>query len=316
MNTDSEGLHEIANATKQDRVADIVFVHGLGGASHATWRHGKPGDADHFFWPEEFGKDLPEYGIWSVGYPAGFTEWGKPGMIIAKRAGNLSQKLANRELGPRPIIFICHSMGGLVVKSLIVDSQVLPDSDRKSIANAVGGIVFCATPHRGSAFADAAGVLGEFFGGSQRHVDEMQANAEPLDFLHDKFVEWQHFRQIPVDTYAESQGLLRQKWLGAAVRLPLVVPRSSANPNIARYDVNDVDDDHLTLVKPRGRSHDVYAGVLRFIRERVTPQSQFVAQLPIASTARAEPRPDLPDMGAFVQNLPQRHQSEIGRAHV
>ena len=162
MTPDSEGLHEIANTTNRGQATDVVFVHGLGGASHSTWRHGKEGTARHFFWPEELGKDLPQC-IWTVGYPAGFTALGKPGMIIEKRAGNLSQKLANAGLGARPLLFVTHSMGGLVVKSLIVGSQTLADADRKRLASVIRGIVFCATPHRGSAFADAAGVLGTFW---------------------------------------------------------------------------------------------------------------------------------------------------------
>src|SRR5438309_301413 len=129
MTPDSEGLHEIANTSNPGREADIVFVHGLGGTSHGTWRHGKEGKTEHFFWPGELGKDLPNFGIWTVGYPAGLTALGKPGMIIEKRAGNLSQKLANAGLGVRPLVFITHSMGGLVVKSLIVGSRTLPDVD-------------------------------------------------------------------------------------------------------------------------------------------------------------------------------------------
>ena len=93
MKPDSDGLHPIANTDKADRTADIVFVHGLRGTSHATWRRGKQGSAAHFFWPEELGLDLPAFGVWTVGYPAGVTALGKPGMIIEKRAGNLSQSL-------------------------------------------------------------------------------------------------------------------------------------------------------------------------------------------------------------------------------
>ncbi len=197
MTPESEGRHEIANPTARDRTADIVFVHGRGGDSHSTWRHGKEGTGGHFFWPEELGKDLPHCGIWTVGYPAGFTALGKPGMIIEKRAGNLSQKLANVGLGARPLLFVTHSMGGLVVKSLIVGSQTLADADRKRLVSVIRGIVFCATPHRGSALADAAGVLGTFFGGSQDHVDEMRANAEPLDILHDQFIEWHRTHSTP-----------------------------------------------------------------------------------------------------------------------
>ena len=293
MIPDSEGLHEIANTTNRDREADIVFVHGLGGASHATWRHGQEGKDGHFFWPEELGKDLPHCGIWTVGYPAGFTALGKPGMIIEKRAGNLSQKLTNAGLGVRPLLFITHSMGGLVVKSLIVGSQTLADADRKRLVSMIRGIVFCATPHRGSAFADAAGVLGQFLGGSQDHVNEMRANAEPLDILHDQFIEWHRNHTVPIESYAENIGLFRtRRWL-RPLPLGLVVPRASANPGIAGHTVRDVDDDHLTLVKPRDRRNDVYAGVLRFVRAALTVVSPERTNVTPADRPPVVPAPKL-----------------------
>jgi hypothetical protein len=149
-NVDSDGLQDVANTAYSSQEADIVFVHGLGGRSHGTWRYGKERQPGHFFWPEELGKDLPRCGIWTVGYPAGFTSLGEPGMIIEKRAGNLSQKLANAGLGVRPLVFITHSMAGLIVKSMIVGSQILPDVDRKRLVGMIRGLVFCATPHRGS----------------------------------------------------------------------------------------------------------------------------------------------------------------------
>ena len=262
MTLDVEGLHRITNTTRPDRRADIVFVHGLGGASHSTWRHGKLEKPGHFFWPEALGEDLPDCGIWTVGYPAGITKLGKPGMIVDMRAGNLAQKLADAGFGAQPLFFVTHSMGGLVVKSLIVGSQTLPDPDRKRIVGTIRGIVFCATPHRGSAFADAAGVLCTPLGGRQSHVKEMRANAQPLDILHDEFIEWHRNHSIPVLSYAENVGLFKTRWYWRPLPLGLVVPRASANPGIAGHTVRDVDDDHLTLVKPPNREHDVYAGVL------------------------------------------------------
>ena len=71
--------------------------------------------------------------------------------------------------------------------------------------------------------------------------------------------------------YAESVGLFRRRWLLRPLPLGLVVPRASANPGIAGHTVYDVDDDHLTLVKPPNRQHDVYAGVLRQIADGVAP---------------------------------------------
>lgn len=257
MKNNTEALYEIANTTNSERTADVVFVHGLDGDAYTTWQNGKEGDPDYFFWPEELGKDFQNIGIWSIGYPAGISEFGSAGMIIEKRAGNFALKLAISDLGlHRPLIFICHSMGGLIVKSLVVDSQTQADKDRKKIANSVQGIVFCATPHRGSDYATAATILGKFLGGSQDHVIQMQKDSEKLDILHDGFIEWHRNHQFPVESYAENRGLLG---------LGLVVNRSSANPNIAGYTLHDVDRNHIDLVKPKDRKDDVYAGVVRFI---------------------------------------------------
>lgn len=269
MTSGGDGLHPLFNNDDPAREGDIVFVHGLGGSSHDTWRHGLDGTKDHFFWPLELGADLKSFGIWTVGYPAGFIEMGQPGMIIAKRAGNLALKLANAGVGTRPVVFICHSMGGLVVKALVADSDANADDERKRLAQMVRGIVFCGTPHRGSEFADAAVILGKVLGGAQAHVDEMRANAESLDLLHERFIEWQRKSRVPIDSYAENNGLYRAGILGRLLPLGLVVPRASANTGIAGHSLRDIDADHLTLVKPRHRQSDVYAGTLRFIRKYV-----------------------------------------------
>jgi hypothetical protein len=234
-------------------------------------------------------------------------------MMIEQRAGSVAFQLGNAGLGSRPIVLVTHSMGGLVVKSLIVDSQTLPDPDRKRIVGALKGIVFCGTPHRGSAIAEAGGKLWIYFGvvgahltgllgwslGSligrllrvQPHVREMEANAKPLDFLHDKFVEWQDNCGVPVDTYAENQPLSRILYLGRTLDCGVVVPRASANTGIAKCVVHDVDDHHLSLVKPRNRQHDVYSGVLRFITAALKPRpNTIIITLPDSEEDKQELR--------------------------
>lgn len=247
--------------------ADIVFVHGLRGTSHDTWTHDPETPATQFFWPKELAEDLPSCRIWTVGYPAGITQLGVPGMRIEKRAGNLAHKLANNGIGDRPIVFVTHSMGGLIVKSLVAEAEMQGDDDRKRIALAVKGIVFCATPHRGSAYASSLKALGRYYSKPQNHVAEMAANEEAIDHLHDRFVEWHRKNYISLDTYAESRGLF-QKSFFARLFFPigLIVERASANPGIPGFAARDVDEDHLSIVKPKNRGSDVYAGVLRFIR--------------------------------------------------
>ena len=297
MTSDRKGVHEIANTKNPERVVDIVFIHGLGGSSHATWRYGNEGDADHFFWPNEIGKSRPQYGVWTFGYAAGFTHLDNPGICIELRAGNLARQLVLSGVGERPLIFVTHSMGGLVIKSLIVSSQLTADPQRKALVANIRGVIFCGTPHRGSDFARAAGKLGRYFGligayaagvvgwalcdwlgrmmGSQPHVQEMESNAVQLDLLHDHFLEWHraHPNPIAIESYAETVGLFRQRFLARPLALDLVVPRASANPNIGI--VHDVDADHLSLVKPPPAPHVihtmVFVGVRQFIDSTICP---------------------------------------------
>ena len=51
--------------------------------------------------------------------------FGADGLPIEDRAVNLAHKLTTRKLGDRPLIFITHSMGGLIVKEIVVQSPQL-----------------------------------------------------------------------------------------------------------------------------------------------------------------------------------------------
>jgi ankyrin repeat domain-containing protein 50 len=62
----------------------------------------------------------------------------------------------------RPLLFICHSLGGLVVKQALV-MAALSKSQYGSIAESASGIAFFGTPHRGSRTASPALILARIF---------------------------------------------------------------------------------------------------------------------------------------------------------
>jgi pimeloyl-ACP methyl ester carboxylesterase len=265
MTPDTEGLHPIANADKADRVADIVFVHGLGGSSHSTWRHGKEGASEHFFWPKELGKELPQCGVWSLGYQAGIIPWfGADGLPIEDRAVNLAHKLTTRGLGDRPVIFITHSMGGLMVKEIVVQSLTAGDPAWSALVSRIAGIVFCGTPHRGADVALMAKRLAIILR-TQHHIRDMAAGTRHLERLHSRFVEWHRRAQPRTEAYMEGIGMKRQhgflRWLPAV----FAVKPGSADPQLAGCRCIPCHDDHLALVKPPNHDHDVYAGVKAFV---------------------------------------------------
>jgi hypothetical protein len=129
---------------------DIIAVHGIDGDAYNTWTH-----ENGYFWlrdavPEAF----PGARVYSYGYPAnifmsletgGFDDFAR-GLLL-----EISLERKSKELQRRPIIFICHSMGGIVVKQAINITVI--DKEYEKLRTALVGIMFMATPHRGAGSA-------------------------------------------------------------------------------------------------------------------------------------------------------------------
>jgi hypothetical protein len=92
----------------------------------------------------------------------------------------------------RPIVFICHSLGGLVFKRayLLADENTNYASLRKKMR----GVMFFGTPHRGSPMAPwatvaarllAAGSLGTST--NTQLAKDLEPNSEKLRFISDTF---------------------------------------------------------------------------------------------------------------------------------
>src|SRR5450756_1246035 len=93
---------------------DVVFVHGLGGDAYDTW-----GFPDSSCWRQSITIARPDLNIWSLGYRVAASEWSAGAMPLSDRAINVLALLEIRLSEDRPIIFICHSLGGLLVKELL-----------------------------------------------------------------------------------------------------------------------------------------------------------------------------------------------------
>jgi pimeloyl-ACP methyl ester carboxylesterase len=147
---------------------DIVFVHGLTGHEQQTWdrprsiwerlrlvRSGRQGDNTKELWPaRRLGSSAR---VWLAGYPSPLLEvlhGGKVSQAFAEEADEALRVLQRRGLGAKPIIFVAHSLGGLLVKALLCRSAQHFTEDinnaRRSIVKATAAVVFLATPHAGS----------------------------------------------------------------------------------------------------------------------------------------------------------------------
>lgn len=137
---------------------DIVAVHGLRGDARNTWTESK----SKKLWLQDFlpiDIDVPR--VMSFDYNAA-AAFGNTTAEICDHASSLLGSLIARRgeevEAARPIVFIAHSLGGIIVKQALViahDNR----ADYDCIEDNTKGIFFFATPHQGSGFANYGKVL-------------------------------------------------------------------------------------------------------------------------------------------------------------
>lgn len=147
------GLSTLHSA--KDAEVDIVLVHGLDHDSISAWSYVDPKTKHKFCWPSS---ELPDnLGVSSrvvaYDYDAKFrTPEYLTSRTLLHQTGSLIEALAEkRKTSPhRPIIFVCHSLGGLIVKNALVNARASDNPHLKEVHEATAGIVFLGTPHDSS----------------------------------------------------------------------------------------------------------------------------------------------------------------------
>ena len=262
-------LLPISSPLAAERQLDVVFVHGLGGDPIATWRSGTD---ENTSWPHwltlEFGTQI---GVWSLGYAAAPTKWqgfsffgskdpdAGAAMSLPRRAENALDRLVGAGIGQRPVCFITHSLGGLLVKSVLrrsADSQFAPD--RLQVVEQCRGVLFLATPHHGSRLADLAAAIKVYL--PSVSTLDLKDNDDHLMDLYEWYRSYAPSHHILTRSYYENK---------ETKGVVIVVPRSSADPGDAGETAlgnTPLDRDHLEISKPRNRQDQVYIGSTQFIR--------------------------------------------------
>ncbi|KAH8817186.1 hypothetical protein F5884DRAFT_874097 [Xylogone sp. PMI_703] len=107
------------------------------------------------FWPEGLLKaDFPSARIMTFGYNTNIQQGYhvvNQGNIFSHAKDLLYKLEATRRQAPdRHLLFIAHSLGGILVKEVLRRSQADPDDKIKKIYKSTSGVFFFGTPHRGS----------------------------------------------------------------------------------------------------------------------------------------------------------------------
>lgn len=251
-------LIAVAGGMSDDRVADVVFVHGLDGHPRNTWQQN---DWEETYWPNLLYNDVPTFGIWSFGYDASSTNWLGAAMPIVDRATNLAQHLRSESLGQRPLFFVVHSLGGLVVKQMLRSAYDQRYDD--PLVQNTRGIFFFATPHMGSPLANYMTWLGVYR--PSKLVKELEHSNSQLRDINS----W----------YRANAGRLGIETIVFAETRPtkgvLVVDQTSSDPGITGVVPIPVDADHIEICKP-GLEDLTYKSVRTRLVEFARDESRLI----------------------------------------
>ena len=152
------GIKELHEGGTEPSI-DIVFVHGLTGNAYKTWLH--EGTGVH--WPSALLKqDIPDARILSFGYDADIVNFWNPASNsrLSNHAedlvGDLVRKRERTGTETRRILFVAHSLGGLVVEHALSHSRNAAEAFLRQIEHYTSGVVFLGVPHCGADLASWA----------------------------------------------------------------------------------------------------------------------------------------------------------------
>src|SRR5262245_59270861 len=150
-------LFRLAGPSGEPR-ASVLLIHGLGGHHYDTWRcgAGKLWSVDKTFWPLWLARDCENLAVYVIGYDASVSRLRGTAMHFTDQADNiLAILLTEPALARGPLIFIGHSLGGLLIKQLLrtADTNALQDQRAANLIEHVEKVAFLATPHFGASLA-------------------------------------------------------------------------------------------------------------------------------------------------------------------
>ena len=309
------GLLPVTARDDPDRVLDLVLIHGLGGDAFTTWMAER--ERIDTFWPNWLAADRPRLGIWTLGYAADASGWKAESMALADRGTQLLDLFENEGLGERPLVFVTHSLGGIIAKQVLRHAEGFGVARWRRIATSTRGIAFIATPHTGANLANFAQFASAVFRTNEQ-VKELASNDARLRELHTWFRGFYTEKGLICRTWCERREVRPTiPWLG--VKLPkgmVVVDATSAEPALPGEVAVPLDEDHISICKPVSRDAQIYRSLLRWVDDCVAAAAAADAEAtaPAVDMAATSERPSAPGAAAPRQGPPPARQADAAHA--
>jgi hypothetical protein len=204
-------------------LCSVVFVHGFTGHPEKTWTLPGGRASASTFWPrDKVPLSLPKARVWTFGYDTKLnhpfrsanqnTVYGEGKELVA----SLNDARSESEKQP-PIIFIAHSLGGIIVKHALRYAEKCKAQRANQalglIVDSVIGILFFGTPHGGADPRDLNHRLLQSLAGlfgvtaNPNTLVTLLPNSAELEQLRDEFLPFVRQNQWVIFSFQEQRGV-------------------------------------------------------------------------------------------------------------
>ncbi|CVK92445.1 uncharacterized protein FMAN_07341 [Fusarium mangiferae] len=248
---------------------DIIAVPGLGSHAFGSWKSSKSDD----IWLRDFlPKDAPNIRVLLYGYDTALS-----GSLSKQSIGDLGGALleqivafrARDGTSCRPIIFIGHSLGGLVIKEALVRARRSPNDTSHDLSKATYGLLFFGVPNLGLRNNQLETLVHGQPNQALIHDLLVDDDSEPSNYLKrlaDEFSERckDQYRVVSFFERRHSPTLKLNevgKWCKTGPPCLLVTEKSATSIELVAVDDEDnvaLDTDHSGLVKYDSDHHAYY----------------------------------------------------------
>lgn len=245
----------ISISAPEEREIDVFFIHGLKGNALDSWTASASVDKNGV-WLEWLAEELPNIGVFAYNYNTSiFEKLAKKDLDFYEQANLAIELMVTHGFGKRPIVFITHSLGGLLAKQILRECKDNEDEEWENIEQQTKLVAFIGTPHKGASLASAIKFI--FPRLKSNIIDLLESENGFLDDLNNAYKKIASRNDIRTIAFSEK---FKTKSLG------VIVPKISADPGISGCKVIVLEKDHISISKPENRNDVLFRSIMRHIQ--------------------------------------------------
>lgn len=275
---------------------EIILIHGLGGSAWKTWSKDRQAGS---FWPRWLSEEdtlLAKFRLSTFGYNSKFK--GSPSNLnLLDFAKDFLFQLENillpNDVHCRPVVIISHSLGGLIAKKAFTLGQ--QDRQYERIISMVCGMVFLATPHRGSQYAKTLNsVLSTAPMGtsSKSYINNLVERSDVLQEINESFRNQCDTLLLCsfYETLKTNLGFARNYVRYGNIQTDVGILRLTRNQVVEKYSAilgydnessASMDADHQTICKYSGKDDPNFIKIMAVLHNWASQKLGGESRLPI-----------------------------------